>query len=159
MTTPQPSPLYGPGRRTMRATPIYHTYEDTSLPSTSVSSRLGFSPITQSSGDTSDRLTGPMASRNRRASTTTTLTTVSRASQTSRLSESAPRYRNLPDPLPCPKCIDKSYSGLDRKTNLERHDREVHQQIRIPCPTCPRTFSRTSNLRRHQEICGRKGER
>lgn len=155
VSTPTSSLFSGQGRRITQAAPTDHPHENVSSPDTIASSRLCISPYTRSSGDNSDRLTRPTASLDRRTSTKTTTTTTSLASQASRSSESAPRYRNRPDPLPCPKC-HKPFVGPDRITNLERHDRETHQQIRTRCPSCGKAFTRSSNVDRHREARRKK---
>ncbi len=121
-------------------------------------SRQGISPSTRSTDNINDQRMNPTASFHRRPSTPTSITTTSLGTQNSRPSQSAPRFHNRPDPLFCPQCPNKAYHGHDRITNLKRHNRETHQKVQFPCPSCHKDFSRQANLIRHQRSV-HKGER
>ena len=68
----------------------------------------------------------------------------------------APRFRGLPDPLPCQHPDDTDcpsvFKGKDRITNRIRHYRDVHEHsTRLPCPHCYKTFKRRSSVQRHSK--------
>lgn len=86
-------------------------------------------------------------------STNPTTTSATITSQDSRRTESAPRFHNKPNPLPCESCCN-AYHGYDRITNMRRHFREQHgKRPQNKCRSCGRVFTRQSNLKRHQESC------
>ena len=100
-----------------------------------------------------DRVNDAYPRERRRRSSVTTMNTLSAAEFLSfQIEDEAPRFRGVPDPLPCEQC-PSLFSGRDRITNRQRHVRENHQGAPWhPCPDCNKTFRRQSSVKRHRKV-------
>ena len=54
-------------------------------------------------------------------------------------------YKNEAGQYQCNKC-EKTFSD---SSHLSRHNKSVHEGIRLPCKNCNKTFTQKENLRRH----------
>ena len=154
-----PSIQYGQGRRNTLELSTGQSDHRESCQSSCTPSRQVSSSYVRSLDYTSDTHSRPARRPYGRSSTNTTATNTTSTPQSSRQSESARRFSNVPNPLPCehPNCPHAA-RGLDRITNMRRHVRERHGEgAQVRCSSCGRSFTRNTALTRHQQ--GRRGRR
>ena len=147
---------YGQGRSdTLDLLPRQSDHQTSPMNSRTLSQRDPSSHV-RSASDIGDPYTRRSRPRDHPFSTNTSVTTTTFISQGSPQAESAPRFQNLPDPLPCDHSgCSHAARGHDRITNMKRHVRERHgEKERVRCPGCPRDFTRRSARNRHQERRG-----
>ena len=155
-STASSSIYYGQGRRaTFDSFDSHSGVNDPLIPMADMRlpSRQDVSSYARSTVDTTMPQASPLLSLSRRTSTNTSATNTRSFTQGSDQNESAPRFNNLPNPLPCEYegCLHAA-RGHDRITNMRRHVRERHKENnKKRCPSCEREFTRSSAIVRHQK--------